>query len=112
MLLISDRILNTIIFILGKNCEVDINECESNPCQYNGTCIERSNITLYSPTNNFNLPEIFSKPFNYSEAAGYECLCVLGVTGRNCETNINECESNPCLYGACVDKIGGKFVSL
>ncbi|CAG9865288.1 unnamed protein product [Phyllotreta striolata] len=91
----------------GKNCEIDVNECESGPCQYNGTCIERSNVTLYSPANNFNLPEIFSKPFNYTEAAGYECLCVLGVTGRNCETNINECESNPCLFGTCVDKIGG-----
>ncbi|XP_072395755.1 protein crumbs [Diabrotica undecimpunctata] len=91
----------------GKNCEVDINECESNPCQHNGTCIERSNVTLYSSEMSYNLPERFSRPFNYSEAAGYECICVPGVTGQNCEININECESNPCFYGTCTDKIGG-----
>nr|CAH7754904.1 unnamed protein product [Callosobruchus chinensis] len=95
----------------GKNCEMDENECESNPCQYNGTCLERSNATLYQPEIanylNFPLPEVFNKPFNYAEAAGYECVCVPGVTGKNCETNINECDSNPCHYGTCTDKIGG-----
>lgn len=30
-----------------------------------------------------------------------------GVTGVNCEININECESSPCFQGTCVDKIGG-----
>lgn len=37
----------------------------------------------------------------------YECICVQGITGKNCETNINECESSPCLSGTCIDKIGG-----
>lgn len=37
----------------------------------------------------------------------YECLCVQGVTGKNCEVNINECDSNPCQAGTCVDRIGG-----
>jgi hypothetical protein len=26
----------------------------------------------------------------------YECKCVPGTTGKNCETDINECESAPC----------------
>lgn len=34
------------------------------------------------------------------------CVCVPGITGSNCEVNINECESNPCRWGNCVDKIG------
>lgn len=37
----------------------------------------------------------------------YECLCVTGVTGANCQININECDSNPCQFGTCTDKIGG-----
>ena len=28
------------------------------------------------------------------------CTCVLGWTGVNCETDINECTSNPCQNGA------------
>ncbi|EEZ98818.2 protein crumbs [Tribolium castaneum] len=90
----------------GKNCEIDINECDSNPCKHNGTCYEHSNQTLYQLSDQ-TLPEIFSAEFSYDKAAGYECLCVDGVTGENCEIDINECESNPCFEGTCVDKIGG-----
>lgn len=36
----------------------------------------------------------------------YECVCVPGITGKNCETNINECDSNPCSkYGTCNDGV-------
>ena len=33
---------------------------------------------------------------------GYECTCVVGFTGTNCETNINDCEGDPCVNGDCV----------
>ncbi|XP_063984158.1 protein crumbs isoform X2 [Diachasmimorpha longicaudata] len=90
----------------GHNCEIDINECESSPCQYNGTCLERSNKELYK-SNAKTLPAIFTQEFSYANASGYECLCVQGLIGKNCEKNINECESNPCLAGTCKDRIGG-----
>ncbi|XP_012537292.2 protein crumbs isoform X3 [Monomorium pharaonis] len=90
----------------GKNCELDVNECESSPCQYNGTCLERSNKELYK-SEALNLPAIFTQEFSYANASGYECLCVQGVTGKNCEVNINECDSNPCGPGTCMDRIGG-----
>ncbi|XP_076660402.1 cell polarity complex component crumbs isoform X2 [Halictus rubicundus] len=90
----------------GKNCELDINECESSPCKYNGTCLERSNRQLYK-SDAKTLPSIFNQEFNYANASGYECLCVQGVTGKNCEVNINECDSSPCKAGSCLDRIGG-----
>lgn len=71
-----------IILCIGDNCSVDINECESDPCQYNGTCVDRVN--------------------------GYVCECIPGITGINCETNIDECQSQPCRNnGSCIDLING-----
>ena len=29
----------------------------------------------------------------------YECDCMAGLTGAKCETNIDECQSYPCLRG-------------
>lgn len=56
--------------MLGLNCEIDINECESLPCQNGGTCLELSNRTLYELSNNISLPDVFSKDFNFKEAVG------------------------------------------
>ncbi|XP_055602052.1 protein crumbs isoform X2 [Uranotaenia lowii] len=89
----------------GKNCEEDIDECESNPCQYSSKCLQRSNISLYY-SNNKNLPAIFTQQFSFLNASGYECVCVPGTMGKNCEININECDSSPCKNGNCVDGIG------
>uniref|UniRef100_A0A0A9W8L0 Protein crumbs homolog 2 n=2 Tax=Lygus hesperus TaxID=30085 RepID=A0A0A9W8L0_LYGHE len=91
----------------GINCEVDIKECDSNPCQHNSTCKERS-IEAYYKSGDPLLPEHFNQTFDYAIAAGYDCICVKGTQGRDCEININECESSPCLNKAqCHDLIDG-----
>lgn len=60
-----------IIAVLGKNCEEDINECDSNPCQYGGTCLEKSNQSLYNKFEApFPLPSLFNHSFNYATANG------------------------------------------
>lgn len=63
----------------GDRCEVDIDECDSEPCQNNATCSDL--------------------------IKDYNCTCAPGYTGKNCEEDINECESSPCLNGSCVDKV-------
>jgi hypothetical protein len=46
------------------------------------------------------------EPFSYSKASGYWCECRPGYTGENCETKINECQSNPCGFnGMCIDLV-------
>ncbi len=34
--------------------------------------------------------------YDNQSGPGYECLCNSGFTGIHCESNINECQSNPC----------------
>lgn len=59
------------LFYLGRQCESRTQKyCYSHPCQNNGTC--RENDTAY------------------------ECNCVPGFSGRNCDVEINQCFSISC----------------
>ncbi|XP_068182860.1 protein eyes shut homolog [Antennarius striatus] len=49
----------------GGNCETEIDECESSPCQHNGTCFDFLGY--------------------------YECQCPTGFLGSNCEVDIDAC---------------------
>ncbi|XP_030623800.1 protein crumbs homolog 2a [Chanos chanos] len=64
----------------GENCTINIDECQSAPCQNGGTCEDMVN--------------------------GYVCTCKDGFTGDLCEVNIDECESSPCENGGwCEDGV-------
>ena len=66
----------------GRLCEVNINECISEPCLNSGTCEDLIN--------------------------GYQCYCIDGFAGVSCDLQIDECLSNPCLNNAtCIDQING-----
>lgn len=71
----------------GDNCETNFNECESNPCQNNGTCIDMTN--------------------------GYLCSCIPGFAGDHCEVDIAVCNSSEevrCYNGGqCIEGPGFKF---
>lgn len=66
--------------VAGVNCEVEIDECEEQPCQHGATCHDRVGL--------------------------YTCECVSGYEGRDCELDIDECASGPCLNeGNCTDLV-------
>lgn len=35
----------------------------------------------------------------------FACVCDIGYTGNECETNINDCDPDPCQNGNCNDGI-------
>lgn len=62
----------------GTHCEIDIDECDPDPCHY-GTCKD--------------------------SIAAFTCHCQPGYTGHRCDININECQSQPCKNGGtCQDR--------
>ena len=58
------------LYHAGKNCSEDINECQHDPCQNNGTCLDL--------------------------IADFNCNCTANYTGRFCENKISSCTPNPC----------------
>ena len=87
----------------GELCEHDIADCESQPCHNDGICYERSQKDLYS-NNNPDSP-FYGQEFSPANASGYYCRCPPGITGANCDFNINECQNVNCNHGECKDGI-------
>lgn len=56
----------------GHNCEVDIDECIEHPCENDGECFERSDLSHWE----------LDWKFSFAEAAGYICHCQPGFTGQ------------------------------
>lgn len=55
-------------------CEINIDECASNPCQNGAWCEDL--------------------------VKDYKCHCYAGYEGKNCDVDIEECASSPCLNNA------------
>lgn len=66
--------------VKGTNCDAEIDECDSAPCQNGASCNDHVGF--------------------------YTCTCVPGYQGIHCEENIDECVSQPCQHnGTCLDLI-------
>ncbi|XP_031571164.1 fibropellin-3-like [Actinia tenebrosa] len=101
----------------GLKCEININECESSPCQNDGFCKDEINRYRcdckpgYDGKNcETDINECASNPCQNGSCINlinrYECVCTEGFTGVNCETDIDECQSSPCQYGSsCINLV-------
>uniref|UniRef100_A0A3B1JDM1 von Willebrand factor D and EGF domains n=1 Tax=Astyanax mexicanus TaxID=7994 RepID=A0A3B1JDM1_ASTMX len=66
----------------GVRCEINMNECKSNPC-LRGECVDGLN--------------------------SFTCVCPAGFTGVICEEDIDECQLAPCFPGVACENTQGSF---
>jgi Notch-like protein len=105
---------------LTGNCDLDVNECDSSPCQNGATCAESStdpsvSIDAYQCTcaagfaNGVCEYEFLTE--YASECDVQESTASIALSG-NCDIDVNECDSNPCQNNAaCSDSISNEDVS-
>eukprot|EP00058_Branchiostoma_floridae_P004762 XP_002590250.1 hypothetical protein BRAFLDRAFT_132333 [Branchiostoma floridae] len=98
--------------IQGDNCEVNFDDCFSDPCQNGATCVDAINGYACSCAPGYNgthceidIDECSSSPCQNGANCTqpypgvYECLCLDGFAGINCEHN-DTCINNLCQNGA------------
>jgi hypothetical protein len=101
---------------VGRNCELNTNDCELNPCRNGGTCFDFINSYKCICPNGYigkhceeNYDDCKNRPCaNGGECADgvndFTCTCTPGFTGKDCSAEINECDLDPCLNGGfCID---------
>ena len=108
----------------GENCTINIDDCSPSVCQNNGTCEDRVDDFICSCPDTYAgktcerqsscSPEqdncTNNGVCNASSTEGIietSCECLPGYTGLTCESEIDECLSDPCENsGICIDLIG------
>uniref|UniRef100_A0A3B3VJD0 Crumbs cell polarity complex component 1 n=1 Tax=Poecilia latipinna TaxID=48699 RepID=A0A3B3VJD0_9TELE len=69
-----------LMMFTGTTCELQVDQCQSQPCLHHGTCVNHT--------------------------AGFRCICHVGFQGDRCEIDTDDCQEQPCQNGAlCVDGV-------
>ncbi|XP_077968671.1 complement receptor type 1-like isoform X4 [Styela clava] len=103
----------------GKTCEIDIDDCSSNPC-HNGYCSDGINNFICFCRHGFtgtlcqtDIDECSPNPclnggLCSDGVSDFFCFCPEGFDGARCQNNIDDCSSNPCQHGGqCTDSLNG-----
>lgn len=72
----------------GDNCAVDKDECASDPCRNGATCLH-----------SLRGHQVHGNVLAGGTLDAYSCACAAGYAGLNCESDLDECSSSPCLNG-------------
>ncbi|XP_060595827.1 fibropellin-1-like isoform X1 [Ruditapes philippinarum] len=100
---------------IAVKCE-DTDQCQSNPCLNNGTCVDGdrsytcncterwSGINCEIDTDQCQSNPCLKNGICVDGDRSYTCKCTERWSGINCEIDTDQCQSNPCLNnGTCVD---------
>jgi hypothetical protein len=118
------------------NCDIDVDECVSSPCQ-NGALCSESNGSAWERLTQGNVSiswvELVELEMNPAAFDEFQCTCAPGyangvcgysnlaefdaqcniTSGGICNVDVDECESNPCQNGAvCLDSTNDASVAV
>ena len=93
---------------LGGNCDVDVDECSSSPCQHGSTCSESTtNVDIWPHKFSCSCAPGFAGGmchYDYIAEYAQECNIFMGNNGGGvCGIDVAECISSPIQNGACTD---------
>lgn len=111
----------------GTNCERDERDCRHHQrtCLHHGTCQYNAGVERYecqcaggrvgARCQSMSGCHRHQQPCHNGGVCSTEqsaldagrCLCPSGFTGRFCELDIDDCSSQPCVNGRCVDLLDG-----
>ncbi|KFD55427.1 hypothetical protein M513_03767 [Trichuris suis] len=104
----------------GQACEIKIDACKSLKCEH-GFCTGKGDNALcqcYGQWKGSKCNEaddmckredtcINGGTCEIDALMNFTCRCLSGYNGEHCEIDENDCMSNPCLHGWCIDLLGG-----
>jgi hypothetical protein len=98
--------------VFGGNCDIDIDECVSYPCQNGAICSDSSTTQNDIPLDSYRCSCAagfvggvcdFSNFSHYNYYSNYSQSCSV-LTGGNCDIDVDECMSSPCQHGGtCIE---------
>jgi hypothetical protein len=103
----------------GRICDIDVDECASSPCVNGAVCTESGSASMMggSPSASAQngsaagVPTVSHMSGNVSvpsvHSNVYYCSCSAGYQGHNCDIDVDECASSPCVNGAVCTESGG-----
>lgn len=106
--MLSDRFISSF---LGKNCDINIDDCSPNPCQHGSSCIDLVNGYNCSCSDEWmgkNCTDVYDAcsfaPCKNGATCSttkprkdYSCACISGFSGHDCGTNIDDCKPDSCV---------------
>ena len=107
---------------LAGNCEIDVDECASNPCNNAAACDDSTSdvgISLHAYRCTCAAGYANGWCEYTSVVSAYEAACAVTESSMtatysgNCDVDVNECSSSPCLHeSSCDDSISNSSVAV
>ncbi|XP_028817903.1 protocadherin Fat 4 isoform X2 [Denticeps clupeoides] len=103
----------------GLKCDVDIDECDQDPCNNDGVCVNYmggfscqclkgfSGLHCSVVADECQTVACQNGGTCLSTEGEFHCVCRLGYEGKFCELVIDHCSSSPCLHGDCFNYVSG-----